>query len=248
MLEIYRKIYYTEKVFIMGKIVFYVSEVIMLNNFNPVNLLIKALVLFTALPVHECAHAWVASKLGDNTARYQGRITLNPAKHLDLFGSLAMLLVGFGWAKPVPINPRNFKNRKAGMAISSLAGPVSNLLLAYIALILEKVIFYLGVSSNFSTLTIRTILEYVVILNIGLAIFNLLPIPPLDGSRIATLFLPTRTYFKIMQYEQYIYIGLILVIFSGIFDKPLAFLQLGMFNILDFLTGYIDIIFRAVIK
>ncbi len=220
----------------------------MLNNFDPVNLLIKALVLFTALPVHECAHAWVASKLGDNTARYQGRITLNPMKHLDLFGSLAMLLVGFGWAKPVPINPRNFKNRKAGMAISSLAGPVSNILMAYIFIIIYKVVGFLGYVNNFDTVKIMQVISYIVILNIGLGIFNLLPIPPLDGSRIATLFLPSRTYFKIMQYEQYIFIGMIIIIFSGILDRPLAFLQYGLLNILDFLSGYVDIIFRAVMK
>lgn len=220
----------------------------MLNNFNPVNLLIKALVLFTALPVHECAHAWVASKLGDNTARYQGRITLNPMKHLDLFGSLAMLLVGFGWAKPVPINPRNFKNRKAGMAISSLAGPVSNILMAYIFIIIYKVVGFLGYINDFDTVKIMQVLSYIVILNIGLGIFNLLPIPPLDGSRIATLFLPSRTYFKIMQYEQYIFIGMIIVIFSGILDRPIAFLQYGLLNILDYLTGYVDIIFEAVMK
>lgn len=220
----------------------------MLNNFDPVNLLIKALVLFTALPVHECAHAWVASKLGDNTARYQGRITLNPMKHLDLFGSLAMLLVGFGWAKPVPINPRNFKNRKVGMAISSLAGPVSNILMAYIFIIIYKVVGFLGYVNNFDTVKIMQVISYIVILNIGLGIFNLLPIPPLDGSRIATLFLPSRTYFKIMQYEQYIFIGMIIIIFSGILDRPLAFLQYGLLNILDFLSGYVDIIFRAVMK
>ncbi len=220
----------------------------MLDNFDPVNLLIKALVLFTALPVHECAHAWVASKLGDNTAKYQGRITLNPMKHLDPFGSLAMLLVGFGWAKPVPINPRNFKNRKAGMAISSLAGPVSNILMAYIFIIIYKVVGFLGYINSFDTVKIMQVLSYIVILNIGLGIFNLLPIPPLDGSRIATLFLPSRTYFKIMQYEQYIFIGMIIVIFSGILDRPLAFLQYGLLNILDFLTGYVDLIFEAVMK
>ena len=100
----------------------------MLGRINVTELLIKALVLFTALPVHECAHALVASKLGDNTAKNMGRITLNPMKHLDLIGSIAMIVVGFGWAKPVPINPRNFKNPKLGMAISSAAGPISNIL------------------------------------------------------------------------------------------------------------------------
>ena len=218
------------------------------NNLSPVSLLIKALVLFTALPVHECAHAWVASKLGDNTARNQGRITLNPMKHLDLFGSIAMIVVGFGWAKPVSINPRNFKNKKAGMAISSLAGPVSNVLLAYIVLIITKVVFYLGLMNNFDTGVLNEILSYIIMLNIGLGIFNLLPIPPLDGSRIATLFLPTKTYFKIMQYEQYIFIGVIILMFSRILDRPFMFLIDALYSALKFLTGYVDIIFKAVMK
>ena len=148
----------------------------MFRDFDIIDLLIKALVLFTALPVHECAHAWVASKLGDNTAKYQGRITLNPMKHLDLFGSIAMLLVGFGWAKPVPINPRNFKNPKAGMAISSLAGPVSNILLAMIAMIIYKVLFYLSIYNSLNLDALINVFWYVTILNIGLGIFNLLPI------------------------------------------------------------------------
>ena len=218
------------------------------NNLSPISLLIKALVLFTALPVHECAHAWVASKLGDNTARNQGRITLNPMKHLDLFGSIAMIVVGFGWAKPVSINPRNFKNKKAGMAISSLAGPVSNGLLAYIVLIITKVVFYLGLMNNFDTGVLNEILSYIIMLNIGLGIFNLLPIPPLDGSRIATLFLPTKTYFKIMQYEQYIFIGVIILMFSRILDRPFMFLIDALYSALKFLTGYVDIIFKAVMK
>ncbi len=218
------------------------------NNLSPISLLIKALVLFTALPVHECAHAWVASKLGDNTARNQGRITLNPMKHLDLFGSIAMIVVGFGWAKPVSINPRNFKNKKAGMAISSLAGPVSNVLLAYIVLIITKVVFYLGLMNNFDTGVLNEILSYIIMLNIGLGIFNLLPIPPLDGSRIATLFLPTKTYFKIMQYEQYIFIGVIILMFSRILDRPFMFLIDALYSALKFLTGYVDIIFKAVMK
>ncbi len=217
------------------------------NNFSFIDIMIKALVLFTALPVHECAHAWVASLLGDDTGRNQGRITLNPMKHLDLIGSISMLIVGFGWAKPVSINPRNFKNPKVGMAISSLAGPVSNILMAYIALIIYKVIFFAGYSSLSNLTVLLQVFGLVVTLNIGLAIFNLLPIPPLDGSRIFNLFLSPKTYFKIMQYEQYIFIGLILVMFSGILDYPIRLLQNILFEGLDFLSGYVDIIMKLVV-
>lgn len=211
-----------------------------------IELLIKALVLITALPFHECAHAWVASKLGDNTARNMGRISLNPMRHLDPVGSILLLLFGFGWARPVPINPRNFSNPKRGMAISSLAGPVSNLLLAFIALIFYKVCIYCSLIYGANLISFSKILAYYVMINIGLAVFNLIPIPPLDGSRIATLFLSNRTYFKIMQYERYIFIGLALLLFTGILDKPLYFLRTYCYYGLDFLTGFVDLIFKAV--
>jgi Zn-dependent protease len=220
----------------------------MLGRINVTELLIKALVLFTALPVHECAHALVASKLGDNTAKNMGRITLNPMKHLDLIGSIAMIVVGFGWAKPVPINPRNFKNPKLGMAISSAAGPISNILMAFVVLIIYKVLYYIGIINGFYLENLYRIFVYMITLNIGLGVFNLLPIPPLDGSRIATLFLSNKTYFKIMQYEQYIFIGLIVVLYSGILDVPLGFLTDSIFDFLNFSTGFVDMIFKAVNK
>lgn len=220
----------------------------MLGRINVTELLIKALVLFTALPVHECAHALVASKLGDNTAKNMGRITLNPMKHLDLIGSIAMIVVGFGWAKPVPINPRNFKNPKLGMAISSAAGPISNILMAFVVLIIYKVLYYIGIINGFYLENLYRIFVYMITLNIGLGVFNLLPIPPLDGSRIATLFLSNKTYFKIMQYEQYIFIGLIVVLYSGILDVPLGFLTDSIFDFLNISTGFVDMIFKAVNK
>jgi len=207
--------------------------------------LIRILVLMTALPIHECAHAWVASKLGDNTARNQGRITLNPMKHLEIFGSILMVFVGFGWAKPVSINPRNFKNPKMGMAISSLAGPVSNLLLAYILMIVYRVIGGTMDCYTNSPALIK-ILYIMIFLNIGLAIFNLLPIPPLDGSRIATLFLSQRTYFKIMQYEKYIFIGLIVIMYLGILSGPIVFLQNILYKSLWILSSFAQPVFNLV--
>lgn len=200
-------------------------------------IIIHALVLFTAFPIHEFAHAYVAHKLGDDTAKYQGRLTINPFAHLDLWGTLMMICVGFGWAKPVPINPNNFKNRKVGMALSSLAGPVSNLLMSYVAMIIYKLIcFYLPYNDILNSLAIM--FSYIVILNIGLAVFNLLPIPPLDGSRIFSLFLNEKTYFNIMRYEQIIFIVLIGVMYSGILDSPLYTLRLYVLNMMDALTFF----------
>lgn len=218
------------------------TYICMLDNTRVTEMLIHALILFTAFPIHECAHAFAAHLMGDDTAKNQGRMTINPIKHLDLWGTILMLFAGFGWAKPVPINPNNFKNRKLGMALSSLAGPVSNLILAYISTISYKLTFI--VLGQFSATVefvdvFATIFLYGIYLNVGLAVFNLLPVPPLDGSRIFTLIFPERTYFKIMKYENIIFGVLFIAVWLGLLDKPLSFLRTGAVNIMDFLTGWI---------
>ena len=185
-----------------------------------VALISSAIIVFLTLPIHEFAHGLVAHWLGDNTAKNMGRLTLNPLKHLDIIGSLSILIFGFGWAKPVPVNMNRFKNPKVGMAITALAGPVSNLILAFIATfftVLIRFIIQLG-EMSFIVSFIYTVCYYIATINVSLAVFNLIPIPPLDGSRILNAFLSDRVYYKIMAYENYFFILILVVInaFSGV--------------------------------
>lgn len=210
--------------------------------------LIKALVLFTAVPVHECAHAWAAEKMGDDTGRKQGRITLNPFAHLTLWGSLMMILVGFGWGKPVMVDSRNFKNPKKGMVLTSLAGPASNFIMAFLSMIVYKVLAFLSYAKDSSTLDMMaTVFVYITLINISLAVFNFLPIPPLDGSKIFNAILPEKWYFTIMKYENFIFIALIILVYSGLLDAPLSFLQNKVIDVMLFLTGWVDNIMTLLI-
>lgn len=201
-------------------------------------LLITAFCVFFSLSIHEFAHGYVAYKMGDETAKYMGRLNINPMSHLDPIGALCLFLFGFGWAKPVPINPRNFRTGKfkSGMVWTSLAGPLSNLIVAFIAMlvlnIVSKVTFGTNQIGN-TVFNVIVILLYTLIsMNIGLAVFNLIPIPPLDGSKILNAVLPARIYFKIMQYEQYGFIILIILINTPLFSKLLN----GLVNLI--LTGF----------
>ncbi len=205
-------------------------------------LVIRMIVALIALPIHECAHGYAALRMGDYTAQRQGRLTINPLAHFDPIGTLAIILFGFGWAKPVPINPLNFENPKKGMMISSLAGPLSNIGLALISMVLYKLSYiptYMGITGAFLS-TVQMFLMYMVSINITLGVFNLIPIPPLDGSRIATYFLPQRIYFKIMQYENYIFIGLMIALWFGILDGPITFVSGAVTSLLDFITRPLD--------
>lgn len=218
---------------------------------NSFTLMVRAIVLLTAIPVHEAAHAYMADKLGDPTARYKGRLTLNPLAHFDLIGSMALLFTGIGWAKPVPINPINFDDSKRGMALSAAAGPVSNLVMAAISLIITKIIVYTGGYSliyGYGSVTgnLYMIFSTMCSINISLAIFNLMPFPPFDGSRIFNYFLSDRFYFKIMEYERYIFLGIFLLLYMGVFDRPLSFLNGLVYVALDKRTFFVDAFFHLV--
>lgn len=210
-----------------GEIMFWFLRPGLSLNYIIMRILSVVFIVFLILPLHEFAHGYIANKLGDKTAKYSGRLTLNPIYHLDPLGALALLLFGFGWAKPVPIDPRNFKNPKSGMAITAAAGPISNFLAALVGGFLYYgiiVIFYRSMSSVVFGLVQSFFMSYISI-NIGLAVFNLLPIPPLDGSKILGAFLPDRILYKYYEYQNIINIVMFALLFVGVLSIPLMFLQ-----------------------
>lgn len=210
------------------------------------SILLSLPVLLFSLSCHEVAHGYVAYKMGDPTARNLGRLTLNPLKHLDPMGTILMLLVGYGWAKPVPINTRYFKNPKKGMVLTALAGPVTNLLLGFILTILSVVgsalimVLFLNDSTTEFTIVITSIVLQTLYvgayLNIALAVFNLFPVPPFDGSRIFLSFLPPKWYFGIMKYERYILIVTLVLFYLGILSVPVSYITNLIFSLAQLLV------------
>ncbi len=185
-----------------------------------------AFVVFCAAPLHEFAHAFVAVKLGDETPRNRGRLTINPMAHIDPIGALLIFLCGFGYAKPVEVRMRHFKKPKRDMALVALAGPVCNLIQAFVFLFISNFFTFSYVkASNDMMMYISLFFYFAATININLAVFNLLPIPPLDGSRLATALLPTKIYFKIMEYERYIQIALFVLLLTGVLTTPLSILS-----------------------
>lgn len=224
------------------------SSLFHLNNaYDVYEFLIRIPIVLFSLTVHEVAHGFAAYKLGDPTAKSLGRLSLNPLKHLDPAGAICMLLFRFGWAKPVPINTRYFKKPRSGMALTALAGPVSNLLMSLIAFIITRYIYVFGgaalLSDSVTFLQLLCIFfDTFFLMNLCLAVFNLIPVPPLDGSRILLVFLPDKLYFGIMRYEQYIYIGLIVCLFLGILDVPLNFIVDLFLRLFYWLSGLLPLL------
>ncbi len=229
---------------------------------SPIYYILSALAALIALTVHEYSHAYAAYKLGDDTAKNFGRLTLNPLKHLDPIGTICMIFLHVGWAKPVPVNTRNFKDARKGFAVTAVAGPISNLVLAFISALLYLLTFALVrdvvfESANFAyNLASNTLLFLSVFhsINIGLAIFNLLPVPPLDGSRLLGIILPPKAYYAIMKHEQKIYYGVIAWLLVGdyvayalrmiplISASPVLYFIVGIFSLSDMLGTAISFI------
>lgn len=211
---------------------------ILSGDFDIVDLIIYvssiAFVVFCATPLHEFAHALIAVKLGDDTPRLRGRLTINSMAHIDMRGALMIFLFGFGYAKPVEVRMRRFKKPKRDMALVALAGPVCNILQSLVLLFIYNALYYFGSANDNIMMTyMGMFFFYAAVINVNLAVFNLLPIPPLDGSRLATALLPSKYYYKIMQYERYIMIGLFVLLFTGILSTPLSFLSGAVITLLD---------------
>lgn len=207
-------------------------------------------VILLSLSVHELSHCLVSDKLGDPTARNMGRLTLNPIKHIDPIGFIALMIFHIGWARPVSVDARNFKKPKRDMALTALAGPVSNFLLALISSFLFVASVRFGVDNRYASIlallsgsqvalsgvnvisVVTVLLYYFMVINIGLGVFNLIPIPPLDGSKILYAFLPYRILYKILPYERYMQFALILLLWLGVLSAPINFLTNLVYRLL----------------
>ena len=206
----------------------------------------RILTVFLILPLHECAHAWVAKKMGDDTASLSGRITVNPLAHIDIIGCILIVLTGFGWAKPVPINPSRMKDSRLGVTLTALAGPVSNLLAAFVMMVVLQILYGLGVfelSTNMYYLFL--LLKFFVQVNIGLAVFNLIPIPPLDGDKVLSYFTPWKYKMWMQQHQQIISIVFLIILVTGILSTPLGWIDSKIYTFFYNITKWIPIVLGA---
>lgn len=214
------------------------------------DLLTLAAAAVLCITIHETCHGLAALALGDPTAKRMGRLTLNPLKHMDLAGFAMMMVAKVGWAKPVPVDPRYFRNPKAGMAVVAVAGPLSNVLLSAVAAAgYTASMFYAAYLEIAALEVLANFFSYVFFISAGLAVFNLLPIPPLDGSKVLFAFLPEQWYWKLMHYERYVMILLIALLLTGTLDVPLNFLRTGLTDLLMPISeGVFDLLYALHVR
>lgn len=201
-------------------------------NFDMTSIIASIPAIIIAMAIHEYAHARVAVWCGDDTPIYTGRLTLNPFSHIDIFGFLMLFIAHFGWAKPVMVNPNNFKNPKRDDILVSLAGAGANFLVGFIAMAAFPILNAMGFEMSTG---LRQVLYLIVLYNVNFAIFNLLPIPPLDGSRILLAFLSPQWQYRFMRIERYSFILLIVLIYTPILRMvlvPLQQLVLGLYGVI----------------
>lgn len=194
--------------------------------------LISIIPAILCITIHETSHGYVAYRLGDNTAKLQGRLTLNPIKHIDPIGLIMMAVMGFGWAKPVPINMRNFKNPKKGMALSALAGPVSNILLAIVVLFIYGALYPRLFAGGSAAGIVLQVVYRTAYISTALAVFNIIPLPPLDGSKILFSFLSDENYYKLMRFERYGMIVIWVLVIFDVMSGPLSAAITAVFDVL----------------
>jgi len=184
------------------------------NLLDPDRLVTLAILFLTSMPIHEWAHAWAAYQLGDDTAALRGRLTINPLAHLDPVGTLSLVFFGFGWGKPVPVSPYRLRgNRRAGWALVSAAGPFSNLVLAMLAAIPFRLRWLSPYAGSGSVISLQSVLFEFILINLSLMLFNLIPVPPLDGSRILAWLLPSRWADALDRLERFGGMGLMLILY-----------------------------------
>lgn len=221
-------------------------------NLDPTTLVARIIVILLILPLHEYAHAFAARKFGDYTAESSGRLTLNPFKHIDPIGAFLLLLTGFGWAKPVPVNPIAMRNPRKGIIWTSLAGPFSNLIAAFLSMTVLRVIYCIPIAASntalINTLTmVCTLLSAFSSINMGLAVFNLIPVPPLDGSRVLMQFLPTNAVVWIQRNQMVISIVFLVLIASSALSTPLSFITMQIYRLFYFITDWIPLLMNLII-
>lgn len=212
------------------------------SRFDVMSLVASGIVLLLCIPVHEFAHAYAASKLGDNTAKAQGRLTLNPLAHLSLIGSISLVLLGIGWANPVPVDTRNFKKPKRDMGIVAAAGPLSNFIMAFLVMFLGLGSYRIALmqstqqAANFFA-KLSVLLYYIVFINIQLGVFNLIPVLPFDGGNIVSALLPEkwerniRSFFS--RYQGAVAVVLLVLLFTGVLTKPLQYASQAIFGLFE---------------